>query len=51
MNDRVSSVVAGIVFLLHRMEVMVSTMMAVLSISTSTKVTVRTLDVAQRTMV
>ena len=46
-----TSIVARIVFILDGMEIMVSTVMAILPISTSTKVTVRTLDVAQRAMV
>jgi hypothetical protein len=51
MDDRVTSIVARIVFILDGMEVMVSTVMTILPISASTKVTVRTLDVAQRAMV
>ena len=41
-----TSIVARIVFILDGMEVMVSTVMTILPISASTKVTVRTLDVA-----
>ena len=47
---RVSGITARIIFLLYRMKVVVSAMMAILSISAS-KVAVGTSDVVQRTVV
>jgi hypothetical protein len=44
MNDRMTSIVARIIFIL-RVKVVIPTVMAILPISSSSKVTVRTLNV------